>query len=495
MIVKPGKRSDWFSWRDPPLDWCQANADLPGLQPGLNGAQMFVDFHVSHLPCVPHEVRDLAVLQMDLDRSLAAAPLLRPYQQTDRYFLAGLHGALLAYSMRLGKTALACHLHNPRSGILVIVGPLAAREAWRDWVGRTFNTGLVCLEGRTNVEPQPGYPAYFCHFDILAAHSAFFQSQRIGTLVLDEVHLLQARRSQRMSAVSIIAPKAGKLLGLSGTPMWNKPISLYPILHTLMPGAWGTRFTFAKRYCDAQPGAHGWTYDGVSNVEELQARLAQVMVRRTWAEVMPDLPPTTRIIETVELTGAQLTTLEAAAMKASLAQGTSNEAGYNATLRRKMAAVKIAPAVEDARRAAADGHKVVLWCWHNEIADKVAAALADKAVFRLRSSDAPAVREARVQSFRFYPEPCFMVANLGVGGVSLDLSCSDYAIFVEVDWTPANVSQPEMRTFHKDRPHVVVYFQADCSTDAALFEALDIKNGFAAAVGLGAADVMKKVFA
>ena len=495
MIVKPALRADWFIWEDPPFSWCQDNVELPGLQPCFVRGSMAVNFHVSHTPCMPGEVQVLVENIRLVDVVASTNPVLRSYQAADWSVLRTLRGALLAYEMRLGKTALACNLHEPNTGILVIAAPMAAREAWRDWVGRTFNFPLCALEGRTNVEPRPGYPAYFCHYDILGAHTGFFTQNPIGTLVLDEVHMLQARGTQRMSAVSVLAPKANKILALSGTPVWNKPKSLYTFLHILSPGAWGTQFEFRRRYCDAQPGAHGWTYGGISHADELQARLAQIMVRRTWADVAPELPPTTRILEPVELTGTQYTAIESSAMRAALARGTSNEAGYNATLRRKLAATKIKPAVALAQQAAADGHKVVLWVWHNEVGSQVMDAFPDKdSVFRLESSMSAQVRDWNVQAFRDHDGPAYLVASMGVGGVGLDLSCSDYAIFVELDWTPANVYQAEMRTFHMTRPHVVVYLYADSPTETALMDALDTKNGFAAALGLGSAEIMRKVW-
>jgi SWI/SNF-related matrix-associated actin-dependent regulator 1 of chromatin subfamily A len=504
MIVKPAKRPDWFTWQDPDRDWCVANAGLPGLQAAEFHGRQIVDFHISHFPCLPDGAQDLVMIDRE-DRFLRqprcglADSILRDYQQTDYLYLHDLRGALLTYEMRLGKTAVACHLHDPRSGVLLIIAPLAAREAWREWVDRTFGTGMICLSGLDASADPPGYPVYFCHYDILAAHVAFLQSQsRIGTLVLDECHLLQGKYAKRTGAVAAIAPRAGKLLGLTGTPVWNRPISLYLILHTLMPGAWGTKFEFAIRYCNAQPGSHGWTYDGISNEQELSARLRQVMVRRTWLEVMPELPPTTTVVEPVALTGAQLTAIEASAMKAALARGTSNEAGYNATLRRKMAEAKIKPAVEIARQAVADGHKVVLWTWHNEIGDKLALALASQefgnwSLWRLQAADSVTRREQVVAEFRACDHPAFLVASMGVGGVGLDLSCSDYAIFVELDWTPAVVQQAAMRTFHKDRPHILVFLHADCPIEIALVQALDVKNGFAAALGLDAGDIARRV--
>ncbi len=276
--------------------------------------------------------------------------------------------------------------------------------------------------------------------------------------------------------------------------MYNKPKSLYRLLHLLMPGAWGSRHNFMLRYADAQPGAYGWIYEGQSNPDELAARLAMGMARRTWQEVMPELPPTTRVIEPVEIAGSAYVAIEAAAMKAALASGTASEPGYQAALRRKLAEVKIKPALEIARRAAADGHKVVLWRWLNEIGEKLVGAFRpDERVFQLRREDDGFKRERIRQEFHDFPGPAFMVASMGVGGVALDLSASDYAIFVELDWTPANVQQAERRTFHKDRPHVVVYLHADDPVETKLVEALDIKNSFANAIGLGFDDIARRV--
>jgi hypothetical protein len=393
------------------------------------------------------------------------------------------------------NSALACHLHNPNDGILLAVGPLAAREVWCDWIERTTGFPPWVLYGRKNAEAAPGYGAYFCHYDVLEAHTPFLVTQKIGTLVLDEVHLLQ-NASRRDNAVNACVFRASKILGLSGTPMFNKPISMYRLLHMLTPGAWGSRFNFAKFFCDAQPGAHGWLYEGQSNAEILAARLSAIMVRRTWQEVMPELPPTTRIIEPVDVTGAAYVALEAAAMKAALAAGNASQGGYLATLRHKLAEVKIKPAKQIAEQAAADGHKVVMWVWHVKIGDKVENAMsgdASRPVFRLQAGDSAPKRQAILDAFRAHEGPCYLVASMGVGGVALDLSASDYAIFVELDWTPANVRQAEFRTFHKDRPHVVVYLHADDPTETKLIEVLDLKNSFANAIGLGFDDVARKV--
>ena len=499
MILKPHVRPDWFTWHDPDVDWCRVNAELPGLQFEARGGRMVMNYHVSHVPCMPEPAQIAHNLVEQARQQATTLPfensgLLRDYQYTDLQFLKTRKGVLLTYEMRLGKTPTACHLHNPDDGILLAVGPLAAREAWRDWIERTLGYPPFLMYGRKDAVAEPGFPAYFCHYDVLDAHTEFLATQRIGTLVLDELHLLQARGTQRLSAVNSIAARVPKILGLTGTPCWNKPKSLWTLLHLLSPGAWGSQFQFRQRHCAPEPGAYGWQFEGASNTDELQARLATIMVRRTWAEVMPELPETTRVIEPVEISGAAYAAIESATMKAALARGTANAAGYLATLRRKLAEVKIKPAVEIARQAAADGHKVVLWVWHNEIGDKLVKAFAaGEKVFRLDRSQNGFQREATAQEFRDHAGPAFLVAGMGVGGVALDLSASDYAIFVELDWTPANVQQSEMRTFHKDRPHVIVYLHADDPVETKLIAALDVKNSFASALGLGFEDVARSV--
>ena len=503
MLIKPAARPDWFVWLDPPADWSRAFAELPGLQWGVQGTKMMVHFHISHIPCLPDHEREVCGRMLQPTPHSFDLSQLRPYQAADFERIRDMRGALLAYEMRLGKSALACHLHDPNDGLLIIVGPLAAREVWRDWVARVHGSPPFVLSGVKDVEAQLGYRAYFCHYDILHAHAGFFLNENIGTLIIDEVHLLQARGTKRLTAVNLLVPHAKRILGLSGTPMWNKPRSLWTILHLISPGAWGTQFEARRRYADAQPGAHGWTYDGISHPEELQARLSTIMVRRTWKDVAPELPPTVRVIEPVEVSGAKLVEVEAAATKLALARGTSTVAGYLATLRRKLAALKVKPAVVMAMQAADDDHKVVLWTWHNEIADKVTAALEDAharcpfgldyTLCRLRAADSPDKRDAEVARFRAATSRAFMVASMSVGGVGLDLSCSDYTIFVEMDWTPAVVQQAEMRTFHPSRPHCVVYLHTDDMVETKLVEALDVKNGFAAAIGLSTQDVMERV--
>ncbi len=503
--IRPTARPDWYIWAAPDPSWCRQHATVPGLAWAGNGEQVtYVTLHRSHLTLVPVDVLEglelpeLCHYGNGTPAQLAARGInLRTYQQEDLPFLTSRRGSLLAYEMRLGKTLTACAAHDPRDGMLVVCGPLASRDVWVRWIEAVHGFTPIILQGTKDVPMLDGYPAYFIHYEVLDAHTKFFSYQKkIATLILDEVHLLQNPKAKRSAAATVLVPRAERLIGLSGTPMWNKPITFYPVLQ-LLTGAWGSRHAFGAQYCNAHPTSHGWNYGGQSNAEELKERLREVMCRRSWQDVLGQLPPVTRVVEAVEIANSKLAELESAAIRAALARGTNTVAGYLATLRRKLAEVKVAPAVELATQAMADGHKTLVWYWHNEVGDKIEAALsaaAPGAVYRYSAAMGPSEREDALGRFWEHQGPAVMVIGMAVGGVALDASCADYAIMAELDWIPANVQQAEMRTFHPSRPHVVVYLYADVSVERRLIEALSIREGFQAALGLTEAQIARFVF-
>jgi SWI/SNF-related matrix-associated actin-dependent regulator 1 of chromatin subfamily A len=492
-LLRATAYTDWYAWGCPPEAWCIQHATVPGLRWTSDGTRISnVLLHRSHFGLVPPMFRTaLEQTATFTSRGAQRSPVaLRPYQQEALPFLLSRRGLLLAMQMRLGKTPLTTHAHDPRDGTLLVIGPLASRDVWVEWIERVHGFRPLVLHGTQDIGTTPipkGYPAYFVHFDVLDPWVEFFASQRIATLVLDEIHVLQNRKSKRYSATSAITARTDRIIGLTGTPMWSKPFSMYPLLHIVSPGAWGDAHTFGRRYCGAMPSAYGWTYNGLSHQEEFAERLNRVMLRKTWQDVAPELPPTTTTVEPVRVSGATLATIEKAAINAALARSasgfTATTAGYLATLRRKLAAVKIGPAIDSAETAMNSGHShVVVWAWHKDVAEKLAEEARKRKLqtFRYRSGD----DTDQIRAFRA-ASTGVMVASIAAGGVAIDLSVSDYAIFAELDWIPANVNQAAMRTFNPARPHVLVYLYADVPVEMRLIEVLGVKEDFQNSLGLG----------
>ena len=316
-VVDLSARPDWFVWRNPWPSWLDRYGHVPGLQVVGNG-QRVTDlwFHRSHVCLMPDPVSapvrisTMLAGQAAVMRVEARGIKLRPHQAEAIPFLRERKGSLLAYAPRLGKTLAAAGAHDPADGLLVVVGPLSARDVWCEWIERVHGFKPAVLTGVQDVStrgPALGtQQAYFVHFDILPAWTEFFAQQllpparaqsdpsrRLATLVFDEIHLLASRKTKRVSASNMLAAHADRIIGTSGTPMWSRPDDLYSVLHLISPGAWGNHHAYGRHYCDGQPGAHGWAYNGVSNADELAQRLQSTILLKTWADAVPGLPPTT----------------------------------------------------------------------------------------------------------------------------------------------------------------------------------------------------------
>ncbi|HEX7094924.1 MAG TPA: helicase-related protein, partial [Acidimicrobiales bacterium] len=117
---------------------------------------------------------------------------------------------------------------------------------------------------------------------------------------------------------------------------------------------------------------------------------------------------------------------------------------------------------------------ILVWTWHKQIAQAIAkrvSAESDRETFVMSGESTGAKRAKTIDAWNA-TEAGVMVATLAVGQVGIDLSHARKEIFVETDWTPAVLSQAEVRPFHPDRDLDIVYITLDHEIDQALTEAV-----------------------
>ena len=495
------KRPDWYVV---PQDWVPDVSMVPGVT--LFGRAGGV--HLSHLPLLAQTrpgVRPFIDVNLENQKARAALdaqtePLgfkLRNYQHEGREFIHARRGTLLADMMRLGKTATCVMSHDPGLGPLIVVAPLATRSVWTGWMKRRWpDIEPIVLRGRTyNPDQIREAKCIFIHYDILQAHQNM-GLRKPGTLVFDEAHILQNRRSKRSQAAIMLASRAERVIAATGTPLWNRPVGLWAILSAVNPGAWGTFYEFAQRYCAPQLTAYGTKYDGASNEDEFKLRIAQVMIRRTWRDVASDLPPSERTVEVADITENQLFKLEVAAEKIRDYSKRRVKAGDLVRFRRLLGQYKAKLAIDVALRVLDGGEPVVVWAWHRDVADKIAGGIAKKnhIAYCITGADDQDARDRTIEEWKNKPVGA-LVLTIPVGQVGIDLSHARQAIFAEVDWTPSNVAQAEMRTFSPYRPMAITYLVVDHDVDRGLVGALQAKCEVAATIGVPASDTAVDVIA
>ena len=235
-----------------------------------------------------------------------------PYQRAGIAYARERTRSLIADEMGLGKTIQAIgliNLTNPTS--VLIVCPNSVKLNWRRelerWLVEKRSIGIA------NGKRFPDDDIVIINYDIVGKHRSAIDARTWDLLIVDEAHYLKNPRAQRTQYVlgrwdyderERIQPiNARQTVFLSGTPLTNRPIELWPILKYALPNTLGRSWKYyVTRYCGGEPTRYGWYVDGATNLDELQDRLrSELMVRRRKADVLAELPAKRRQVVCLSL--------------------------------------------------------------------------------------------------------------------------------------------------------------------------------------------------
>ena len=230
---------------------------------------------------------------------------LRPFQRAGVAYALSARRVLIGDAMGLGKTIQGLGVIQAVGGVgsakALVVCPASLKLNWLaeaiKWLGSEWQMEVVSgrKAGRIG-KTGSSHELVICNYDLLAARADDLVAFSPNVLVADEIHAAKNKGALRTKALDKIAksvPGDGYVVGLSGTPVVNRPIELASPLSILgrlddLGGFWH----FAKRYCKAYHNGFGWDFSGASNLEELNEVLRKTCyVRRTVHDVYDELPP------------------------------------------------------------------------------------------------------------------------------------------------------------------------------------------------------------
>jgi len=376
--------------------------------------------------------------------------------------------ALLALEMGLGKTIVTIGLMNALQDEIkrvLVVCPASLKINWYREITKWYCRDVV--PGLCNGRYVIGN-VVIINYDIVEKHHDIICQKEWDLLVGDEVHYAKTPTARRSKAFYSIPAK--RKLYLTGTPILNRPIELQPILNGLgVPWAFN-RHQYGVRYCDAHTGRFGWDYRGSSRLPELNQKLTDsVMVRYRKQDVLKDLPDKRR--ELIVLSNKGNTAVEkekqaTGAMRAAESRlmrqvASSTGADYAdavkrlrdhrmfafsqlSKLRHETAYSKLPQAISCIRDMLEETDKMVVFAHHHDIVDAIYDEFSDIAV-RLTGRNTLADRQASVDRFQTDSNCRLFIGNIKAAGVGLTLTAASTVMFVELDWTPANMDQAESR--------------------------------------------------
>lgn len=252
---------------------------------------------------------------------------------------------LLADEMGLGKTVQgAVYLALKKNSVpALIVCPASLKMNWSREIEKWTHYKTYIIDGRN---PQQltkefinKYPVWIINYDILGSEDKKEKEEEMErrkrakamgypcrkkqikvngwcdelikhnfqTIICDEVQYIAEPETIRARAILQIskALQNSKKLFISGTPYETKTSQFFTCLSILDPVEFNNRYRFLMRYCDPVKTFFGWKFDGLSNAEELHAKISKFMIRRLKKDVLTQLPPKIRAVVPMQVTPAE----------------------------------------------------------------------------------------------------------------------------------------------------------------------------------------------
>ncbi len=426
---------------------------------------------------------------------------LRAYQRDGAAWMARCAewapGCCLADDMGLGKTlqALALLASRAARGPALVVAPASVGFNWvRE--AETFTPGLAIHVYRGSERADllagvgPG-DVLITSWSLMVRDVEPLGAVPWATAVFDEAQAAKNPDSARSSAARQLG--AAFKVGLTGTPVENRPEDLWALFAMLAPGLLGSRDRFRRRYAapisrgEDAPRARLATLVRPLLLRRLKSQVARELPARTEVDVRVQLGVDERALyDEVRTTGlaalahrgqdgqlrfqvlALLTRLRQAACHPRLVQ-------HDSPLR----SAKLERVRQLVRELHEGGHKALIFSQFLGHLALVREAL-EADGYRLRSIDGSTplpVRQREIDAFQAGDGDVFLI-SLKAGGVGLNLTAASYVFHLDPWWNPAVEDQATDRAHRigQDRPVTVYRLIARDTVEEAIVELHRVKR-------------------
>ncbi len=386
---------------------------------------------------------------------------LFPFQELGVQALMSRRHNLLADEMGLGKTIQAIELINRlKLRKVLIVCKASIKRNWEHKINEwATQYHLIQIIDKKVSEISEFASIVIVNYDLIT-HSyihAQLTSFKWDLLICDEAHYLkntEAKRTKSVLSNKGLVRCAKRTLMMTGTPVLNRPIELYPILKVLAPAVihpYGDYYRYAKRYCAAYQDGFGLNVDGASHTDELNKKLREhYMIRRMTNEVQVQLPSKRYEVVFIDSTREvqqKLRVLDQAGRKDFKHQNLGIDGGGLATLRRETAEKKVEASIDLIKEYVESAGKIVIFAYHHTVIERLEEALRGYGCVTLTGSTSQIRRESSIKLFKEDPEIKVFIGQIQAAGEGIDglqNACSN-VLFVETSWVPGEIEQAVKR--------------------------------------------------
>lgn len=412
----------------------------------------------------------------------------RTYQRQGADIFLKLRAMICADDVGLGKTVLAlAALSDRRTLPAIIVTPANTMpQHWEEKFKQFLPDANVHVVKKMAPYELPkfmgkGPDAVIITYHKLSSWRAVL-SKYAKSVIFDECQELRRPDSYKYDAAAEVAGAASYVLGLSATPVYNLGFEIWNIYNVLAPGKLGGNIEFRREWC-----VDG---DRVADAKALGSYLREqgLMIRRTRADVGRELPPVTKIVQTVDIDSEPLAEVATAAeelakiilSREDLERGDQMRAAGELDWKlRQATGVGKAPHVAAfVRMLVESGEQVVVFGWHRAFYEILLERLSEFKPATFTGDDSSTQKLEAKRRFVEKETPILLISlRAGIGIDGFQDVCRT-VVFGELDWSPGIHEQcigRVARDGQKD-PTTVYFLVSEEGSDPVVSEKLGIKK-------------------
>lgn len=385
-----------------------------------------------------------------LPAALKAHVVLRPYQREGIAFIRATdYLTYLGDPPGLGKTiqAITAALYLP--GRILVIAPAGARDVWKREI-ESMTTESVFVFRPTSKKTPTNEKFVVASYDALLSRQDQLLAVRPDLVILDEAHYVKNKEAERTKAVHDCLISIPRRLLLSGTPAMNRVDEVRKQLEFIHPGEWGNEHWFRHRF--VTPLENGTPEVRMQVLSRLREYFQGVMLRRQKADVLRDLPPKHVLVEKVRLPPLwrQEYNEEASRLRdhinthreTAFGDDYGTTRGHVMTLRQLASNGKGEAAESYVRKIMeSPNEKIVVFAYYLQHLETLEKALAEFNPVTVHGGVNDKHRDQAVQAFQHDPTCRIFLGQITAAGTALTLTAARHAIFIDLDWNPANHEQ------------------------------------------------------
>lgn len=385
---------------------------------------------------------------------------LFPYQNASvEYALSCKDATLFADPPGVGKTIQAIgYINFKRIRKTLIVCPATLVFNWMEELYKWLQADLKISIYHPN--------SFAKDTDILIASYYWFSNTnkarevvsrfKYDHIIIDEVHYLKNDKAQRtkiLLANNGVAKRASTIHALSGTPIVNRPIELYPIVKALSPESINNmnKFEYGIHFCGGKKTHFGWDFTGASRLPLLGQMLrSNFMIRRKKEDVLKQLPVKFQpmIIYLKENSDSKSAVNSLSVFDNDLKTNKYEAIDFTkmSSARKELGVSKTKSAIEYIKEQLESGHeKIIVFAHHSEVIKILEKGLESYGVVTLTGKMDAGKKQHSVNSFQNDKNKRIFIGSVEAAGTGITLTAASYVIFVEFSYVPGVNEQCEDR--------------------------------------------------